>query len=367
MSEMQPIIRVGIITAGKPRFVEPQYLENLLIGERFHWQSSIAARFEGEFIALPEPQGNIHVVNELPLEQYLKYVIGSEMNPNAPLEFLKAHAVISRSWALRKIIGEDRRLSEGKVESRGRIITWDESDSHVGFDVCSDDHCQRYQGVPPEGSERSVEAVLATEGEVLTTKDGMVADARFSKCCGGVTERFSSCWRDEDFDYLVSQKDPWCDLSDMEPVERKIFLGKILKGYDESTDNFHDWEVCVPKHLIVNNIRNKFQYGCNKVLGLKAIKKGDSGRIVELKVSTDKGDIVVGKELAVRRLLADSHLLSSWFDIEDNGDTYRLIGHGWGHGVGLCQIGAARMAFEGKNYREILDFYYPNTTITKRW
>lgn len=357
----EPTIRVGLITDGAPRF-EGDTLSNLLIGEDFHWQRSQPARFEGEIEMLPEPQGRIHAINILPIERYLEAVVGSEMNPNAPIEFLKAHAVISRSWAMRKIAHCDHSLSAGKISEAEELISWDESDSHEGFHVCSDDHCQRYQGIPAEGASRSIEAVSSTRGEVIADKEGNPADARFSKCCGGRTEVFSTCWADTELPYLQSISCPWCDLSDMEPSRRDNLLRNALKDYDRTTE-FHTWHHRITKSEIRRNLLAKFGRDIGSIEELLPIEPGASGRLKKLLIRGSRGRLILGKELAIRRLLSDSHLFSSWIEISDEGEDVGITGRGWGHGAGLCQIGAARMAAEGKDYREILRFYYPETNI----
>lgn len=379
----EPEIRVGIITDGKPEVTptaEGVMVSNLLIGEGFHWQQRIPARLPGRIETI---DGGNKIINIVPMERYLEAVIGSEMSAEAPIEFLKAHAVISRSWAMRKLLpeckeekrnGEIEGCSAEDKERNGLIVDrwgkieirrWEESDSHHGFDVCSDDHCQRYQGLPECGNARTSEAIESTRGEVLLDSHGEIADARFSKCCGGMTEHFSSCWRDEDFDYLPGQKDDWCDLSDMPEEEREQFLRSILKGYDQATRDYHDWSVTVRKSDIAANLRKQYNINVGNVSKLYPTERGISGRITRLCIEGTTDAVVVGKELTIRRLLSERCLYSSWFDAENHGDVFILRGHGWGHGVGLCQIGAARMAYAGKDYREILRFYYPGTEISK--
>lgn len=365
------MINVGLITDGKP-LIEPRdggfRLGNLLIGEGFHWQRVIEADFEGEANILSTPQGNIHIVNRLPLESYIESVVGSEMNPEAPIEFLKAHAIISRSWAMRKISASaipapDYDDTPIIIRDGNEIISWEESDTHEGFDVCSDDHCQRYQGIPSKSAQRCMEAVRATRGLVLTDKDGGVADARFSKCCGGMTELFSSCWKEQDPHYLVAKADPWCDLSDMLEERCEKMLSISLKGYDKSTDDFHDWKASVTREELRQRTLDIYKKDLGYILHLLPIERGKSGRITKLRIIGAKGELSVGKTLPIRRLLSAKCLKSSWFDVNEINDGFELHGHGWGHGVGLCQIGAARMAYEGKDCEEILSFYYPGARI----
>lgn len=363
----QPLIRVGLITDGPPRIINFPNLtrvQNLLIGDGFHWERKISCDFEGRIEMLGKSEHNISMVNVVGVEDYIKSVISSEMNPQAPIEFLKAHAVISRGWALRKIYSKGHIHGCDSSENNGhKIITWEESDSHSGFDVCSDDHCQRYQGVSPEENLSAIEAVKSTKGQVLLNSNGEIADTRFSKCCGGITEIFSTCWADEDYEYLVSKEDPWCDLSDMTKDQRAQFLEKVLKSYDLQTPDFHDWILRIRKPAVTRMLRERHGVDIGLLQELKVVERGPSGRIKTLKFIGAKGSVIIGKELAIRRLLDIDCLYSSWFEAKDSGEWLILEGHGWGHGVGLCQIGAARMALEGHDYRDILKFYYPNTEL----
>lgn len=361
----QPEIKIGLLTEGEPRITvsgNNYLLDNLLIGLGFHWQKTIPVKLSGKIDMLSLPQHNIHCINILGIEDYLKSVIGSEMSPDCPMEFLKAHAVISRSWALRKISNKSDFFPSNPTDT----ICWEESDSHIGFDVCSDDHCQRYQGIQ-EQQPRLTEAVTATYSEVLVDSNGMTADTRFSKCCGGFTETFSTCWADMDYHYLISKEDPWCDLSSMDPVEREKLLGCILKKYDRQTTDFIDWETETDTEYITQKIKERFNRDIGRIKNIYKIETGKSGRIKRLGIEGTKQTIVIGKELTIRRLLDKNCLYSSWFDIRKTTSGFRLAGHGWGHGVGLCQIGAARMAYEGYNYRDILEFYYPGTRIIKAY
>ena len=364
----EPLIKVGIITDGMPdtrTTPDGIAVSNLLIGDGFHWQKRLNVTLRGEVIPLSVPQGNIHAINRLPVEQYLESVIGSEMNPDAPVEFLKAHAIISRGWALRKITGESGVLSSGKIHESGRIVTWEESDTHEGFDVCSDDHCQRYQGIPANSSAATSAAVSATRGLVLTASHGKIADTRFSKCCGGRTEEFGTCWAEGDYPYLPSQSDPWCDLSDMAEEKRDKFLSTILRDYDRTTSDFREWIEEVSAGEIAERLSAKYGRDIGIILHLSPITRGKSGRITELCLEGTLGNVTIGKTLPIRRLLAADCLKSSWFDMEKREGVFILHGHGWGHGVGLCQIGAARMAAEGYDFRKILEFYYPGTKLTR--
>ena len=379
-------IRVGIITDGEPNItlcgeydksredgrcvLTPRSedcrvkVANVRIGRGFHWDRVTEALLPGRIEIHDTPlEHGISLINVLDIEDYLLRVVGSEMNPAAQMEFLKAHAVVSRSWALGKALHVHSEENDGKVETSDLSIGWDDTASHTWFDVCSDDHCQRYQG-DIHISPKPAEAIRATRGLVLTDDKGRIVDARFSKCCGGVTELFSNCWQDRDFDYLVSKTDPWCDLSDMSADERDRLLSSILKDYDRETNDFHDWKERVEATLVSRRVREVTGRDIGRFVRAVPLKRGPSGRIVTILIEGTEGSVTVGKELRMRRLFSDSHLKSSAFDIYPEGDTLLLRGRGWGHGVGMCQIGAARMALT-HSFEEILDFYYPNAKISK--
>lgn len=330
---------------------------NVRIGHGFHWQREIEMALPGTISLVDQGDGNALLVNTLDIEDYLLGVISSEMAPTAPAEFLKAHAIISRSWALGKTMGA--RCEEQQPESP--LMSWEDHAGHTEFDVCADDHCQRFQGVG-RVNDAVREAVEATASLVLADTDGRLADARFHKCCGGRTELFSTCWQDRDYAYLPSKADPWCDV----PLEKvNEILQLITNDFDRITTDFHDWEARVDAPAVERKLFEKFGEDVGRIKTFRAEERGLSGRIKKLRVVGSKKEILVGKELVIRRLLSDSCLYSSWFDAEERvGDEIVLHGKGWGHGVGLCQIGAAMMALSGKDCREILDFYYPNSRIT---
>lgn len=360
-------IDVGLPTSGTPKLERHggmMLLRNLRIGCSFHWEQTIEAILPGEiFLTGREDFG---LVNRLPLETYIRCVVGSEMSPDAPAELLKAHAVISRGWAVGKILGLH---PEGDEEGTSQSLTygWADTASHnhdeCGFHVCSDDHCQRYQGIQPLSGERKA-AIAETEGLILIAPDGNPVDTRFSKCCGGRTEIFSTCWQDIDMPCLDSFEDPWCDLSALRPGQRDEIMKGVLKGYDAEIPAW-GWEESVSKDLIRKNLQERFGKDIGGVTGISPLERGPSGRIKLLLVKGTEGEVEIGKELWIRRLLSPSHLYSSCFDIEDQGEGFLLRGKGWGHGVGLCQIGAARMALEGYGWREILSFYYPGSEIAR--
>ena len=362
-------------------FAEPSFiLHDVTIGIGFHWERLQNQKFAGTLKFIPDAP-YVRAVNIIGVEDYLLSVISSEMSATSPSELLKAHAVISRSWVMSQI--ENRRKGKAAlhpdVEITGTpgLVTWLESkqpqgaaaeensveickwfdhQDHKLFDVCADDHCQRYQGLTTAIGENVRLAIDETWGQVLRY-GGEIADARFYKCCGGRTERFSSAWEDKDFPYLPSQEDPWCNTTDRE------ILGKALNAYDLETANFHDWEVRYGISELSALISERSGVDIGTLKALVPLERGGSGRITKLKIEGSKKTLIIGKELIIRKFLSTSHLYSSWFDVEMTEDSVILRGHGWGHGVGLCQIGAAVMAAKGKSYREILEFYYPGTEL----
>lgn len=341
-------------------------LKNVRIGIGFHWDRCEDQEFEGKLSIIRNADGTETAVNTLDLEQYLTSVISSEMSADSPVELLKAHAVISRSWAIRAI--EANRVTRGTIVSRLY-----EQNGHVGFDVCADDHCQRYEGLGRR-NERAIEAVRETAGEVLTYTINhkpytinQICDARFSKCCGGKTEEFETCWEDIHVPYLESVECPYCGR-----VKDEV-LKAVLNGYDQETHDFHDWTVRYTADELCEILREKTGVDYGRIVDLRPLLRGKSGRIYSLEIVGEKETRVIGKELVIRRALSRSCLYSSWFDVEkkeaprEGAETiFVLRGHGWGHGVGLCQIGAAEMAAEGKTYREILAHYYPGTSLSTR-
>lgn len=377
-------ITVGIATDGVPVISPAEApgltrVENVAIGLGFHWQRNISCEFPGEIHLNPDATSQYSLLNTLPLETYLECVVGSEMNPDAPIEFLRAHAIISRSWVAGKILGShnENRVSfrpipsseNAENENSGKpvitLIGWEDTGDHKGFHVCSDDHCQRYQGLQPL-SDKAREAIRSTQGLVLATPDGRIVDARFSKCCGGKTEIFSTCWQDKEEECLESFEDPWCDLTDLSAIERDSLLKTVLKDYDLTTEGGYTWQTNVTADAIARYLREKFSISIGEIQAIRPVRRGPSGRIRLLEIEGKDAVLRLGKELFIRRVLAHSHLYSSAFDIEKLNShplAFRLKGHGWGHGVGLCQIGAAHMAAAGHSHRDILQFYYPGSRI----
>ncbi len=317
-------------------FAEASFiLYDVVIGIDFHWQQKRTFKYAGGLKFIVE--GNrITAVNCIGMEDYLMSVISSEMKSSASIELLKAHAVISRSWL-------KARLKDHKA-------------GHEHFDVCADDHCQRYQGLTMAVGDDVCRAIDRTWGQVLEY-GGDICDTRYSKCCGGRTELFSTCWEDVDLPYLQSVEDPFCDC------ENSSILSQVLNDYDLHTADFHDWTVQYTTDELSELVRTRTGIDFGTIVALEAVERGPSGRIKYLRITGTLREEVIGKELAIRKALSSSHLKSSAFEIEKSPDGFVLKGRGWGHGVGLCQIGAAAMAAQGYDYRQILSHYYVGAEI----
>ncbi|MBR6857447.1 MAG: DUF4922 domain-containing protein [Bacteroidaceae bacterium] len=360
-------------------------LHDVTIGIGFHWERKEEQTFSGQLKFIVE-DGLVRAINILPVEDYLTSVISSEMKPTASREFLRAHAVISRSWVLAQLRSPYHKADTAKPITNdhilNRIIKWYDHDQHTLFDVCADDHCQRYQGRTRIISAAAQAAVKDTFGQTLVS-EGHLCDARFSKCCGGITEQFETCWQDEHKPYLVALRDSSInegalpDLTVEENARQWILsdpksfcnsadgniLSESLNGYDLETPDFYRWTVEYTTTQISDIFRRKSGLDIGDIIDLRPIKRGPSGRIFELEIEGTKSTVTIGKELEIRRTLSESHLFSSAFVIEKTQEGFILKGAGWGHGVGLCQIGAAVMAAKGYTYREILQHYYPHTTL----
>lgn len=337
-------------------------LHDVTIGVNFHWERKETQVFLGTLRLVVESD-KITAINELPVEKYLASVISSEMKATAGLELLKAHAVISRSWLLAQM----RRREENSEKKDGffsfikkddELIRWYDREDHTIFDVCADDHCQRYQGITKQTSEAVEQALKATRGRILCYGDE-ICDARFSKCCGGVTEEFQYCWEDTPKPYLVSVEDPYCNTNDKE------VLSQVLNDYDLETNDFYRWTVEYTADELSALVNEKLKDDFGTITDLIPMERGKSGRIWKLKIVGTKKTMTIGKELEIRRALSESHLYSSAFDVEKTANGFRLHGKGWGHGVGLCQIGAAVMGQKGFKYDEILLHYYRGAEIKK--
>ena len=386
-------------------------LHRVKIGINFHWEREEDQMFSGGLTVLPAGEGLV-AINSVPVEDYLLSVISSEMNGDAPEEFLKAHAVISRSWLLARPTlggGDSGGLPDSVADSSEecsdngpeRIIRWYDREDHTLFDVCADDHCQRYQGLLRAGNANIRRAVEATRGLVLTDgPDGSICDTRFSKCCGGVSERFSACWADEDFTYLQAIRDTYAenstspagsvpDLSDEQTARDwilsspeafcntsdPVLLSTVLNSYDQETADFYRWKVEYTQAGLSDLLRRRSGIDFGDVLELRPLKRGASGRIIELLIQGTLRTVIVGKELEIRRWLSESHLYSSAFVVDTVYEQrpggvhvpskFILHGAGWGHGVGLCQIGAAAMSARGCTFDRILAHYFRGSCLTR--
>ena len=386
---MEPTVSVGIMQAREIRSEQhPGHftLHGVTIGKQFHWQQQEEQHFEGTLRLIPDGD-RTWAVNDIPIEKYLKSVISSEMNPSAPIEFLKAHAIVSRSWLLAQL--EHRRHSTAPKQSvqpakqattetpeapnnpkspiipEATLVRWYDREDHTLFDVCADDHCQRYQGLA-RITDAAVQASADTYGQVLTY-EGRVVDARFSKCCGGITEEYETCWDDTRHPELSSVSDldadghPFCDTHD------DGLLHTILNNYDTVTHDFYHWRVSYSPQQLGQLIKEKTGIDLGSVSALIPIERGPSGRISRLRIVGTNRTLVVGKELEIRRTLSPTHLYSSRFTPTLFNGIWTLDGYGWGHGVGMCQIGAAVMASRGYTCHQIIRHYYPHADIEKLW
>ena len=377
-------------------------LQDVTIGINFHWERKEVQRFKGELKIIVEDD-RLTAINIIPIEDYLTSVISSEMSATASLELLKAHAVISRSWLLNKL-----KVANGKLKVimhpdntanfelstlPSQLIKWYDHEAHKNFDVCADDHCQRYQGITRTSTPQAIEAVFATRGEVLMY-EGEICDARFSKCCGGAFEEFQNCWENVKHPYLIGQRDSKTEtrLPDLTKeaeadkwirtspaafcnTHNKQVLSQVLNNYDQETTDFYRWRVCYSQQELSELIHKRSGIEFGKIIDLIPVERGTSGRLVRLKIVRTLRTLIIGKELEIRRTLSSSHLYSSAFvvdkeykeDEKEIPSRFILTGSGWGHGVGLCQIGAAVMGEQGYKYKEILSHYYPGSAIEQQY
>lgn len=364
-------------------------LHDVPIGIGFHWQRTESQRFGGKLKLIVENNA-VTAINIIPVEDYLVSVISSEMNATSSIELLKAHAVISRSWLLaqmshlRHVHGDTTEYYSNNDE----FIKWYDHTDHAHFDVCADDHCQRYQGLTRACTHAVRQAVDATRGQVLMC-DGELCDARFSKCCGGVLEQFENCWEPSHHSYLETRRD-WTDENDFPDLTKeenaalwimtspkafcntadKATLQQVLNNYDQETADFYRWHVEYGQSELAQLIAERTGIDFGRIIDLRPVARGTSGRLCKLKIVGEKHSLTIGKELEIRRTLSRSHLYSSAFiverhDIADDNVPGKFIlrGAGWGHGVGLCQIGAAVMGEMGYSYKQILHHYFNNAMI----
>ena len=366
-------------------------LNDVTIGVNFHWQQKQQLSYKSNMNVIVE-KGMLTIVNVVDVEDYLESVISSEMSATSSLDLLKAHAIISRSWLIRQIECKKSAISIRTDDSTEKYIErWYDHDDHQNFDVCADDHCQRYQGVSRITTDIAKQAVGETSGVVLFS-EGEICDARFSKSCGGVTELFENCWENKHHKYLTRVVDRAktdglnVDLTDEIQARNWILndkteafcntkdiniLNQVLNDFDLSTHDFFRWKVIIDSKELSELIKSKSGLDFGEIIDLIPEKRGVSGRIYRLQIVGTKKTLSVGKELEIRRLLSKTHLYSSAFVVEKVktglGTSFLLHGAGWGHGVGLCQIGAAVMASSGYKYDEILQHYYPSSVLVKNY
>lgn len=365
-------------------------LRGVTIGIDFHWQQQEDQTFTGDLLLRPDDQGRLLVINRVPVEAYVTSVIASEMSATAHLELLKAHAIISRSWLLAQLAPwKTLRAIEGQSQTNEEIVRWYDRENHSEFDICADDHCQRYQGVTKVTAANVYEAINATRGQVLAYA-GELCDARFSKSCGGFTELLSTAWEAGDVPYLQAFYDgeelptncrlPLSDEANAAAWIRQAppafcnahdpaILTKILPNFDQATTDFYRWQVTLEQAELQSLLERKLGLSFGAIRALEPVERGASGRLKRLRIVGEPRTLIIGKELEIRRALSPSHLYSSAFVIEpeavQNGVPARftLRGAGWGHGVGLCQIGAALMAEQGYDAAQILQHYYRGTQL----
>lgn len=371
-------------------------LKDVVIGINFHWERKENQRFKGALKIIIE-NGSLSAVNRLPLEDYLVSVISSEMSATSSPQLLRAHAVISRSWLMAQKDKERKLRATGiyetVIESEGERVKWYDREDHPNFDVCADDHCQRYQGITRASTKEVEAAIQDTFGEVLAYNNE-ICDARFSKACGGISEVFENVWEpvnhpyltrvvDNDFapegfkldlkdemaagEWIIGNPPAFCNTQDKE------VLSQVLNDYDQETADFFRWKITISQSELQRLLKKKMNLDLGDILDLVPVQRGESGRLIRLRIEGTSGSMTIGKELEIRKALSDSHLYSSAFVVEKeagNGKvpmSFTLRGAGWGHGVGLCQIGAAVMGAKGYSYQEILNHYFRTAQLEKRY
>ncbi|MCW0484240.1 SpoIID/LytB domain-containing protein [Gaoshiqia sediminis] len=371
-------------------------LKGVTIGIDFHWEQKQDLQFRGSLKLMVE-DGKVRAINIVPLEEYLRSVISSEMSATSSPELLKAHAVISRSWLLAQLAKSKKLKKEQPVyqttqQSEGELIRWYDREDHALFDVCADDHCQRYQGITKIISDKANAAIDATFGEVLMSRHE-ICDTRFSKCCGGISENFENVWEPVLHSYLThvadaeqdtaagidlrqeNQADAWirssppafCNTTDQQ------VLAQVLPDFDQATSDFYRWQVSYTQKELSALIRKKTGIDFGQIISLEPMERGYSGRLIRLKITGTLKTMIIGKELEIRRALSESHLYSSAFVVDQLDEQegipqqFVLTGAGWGHGVGLCQIGAAMMGEKGYSYEQILKHYFRGAELKKRY
>lgn len=396
----EAVIREGRIQIGSDAATKMEFtplsadslftLHDVVIGIQFHWQRHQSQSFRGALKLIMDSE-MITAINAVDIETYLQSVVSSEMNARACPEYIKAHAILSRSWLLAQLDPDESLSHYTCTATPDETVRWYDRQAHTLFNVCADDHCQRYQGCTRANPD-AVRAVEATAGEVLTFA-GRLCDARFSKCCGGVTERFSTCWQPVDYPYLRPVTDApdnpaVPDLTDEAEATRWILstppaycaapgrevLESVLNDFDRETNDFYRWQVDYTADQLADIVRRRAGIDFGHIMSLTPLHRGASGRIDRLEIRGSHRTMVIGKELEIRRILSESHLYSSAFvatphdpDVHGVPARWTIRGAGWGHGVGLCQIGAAAMAYDGYDYRSILAHYFPGAEISKAY
>jgi len=371
-----------------------------VIGINFHWERKENQRFKGALKLIVENE-QLTAINHISVENYLTSVISSEMSATASDELLKAHAVISRSWLLHPMQESRAKNQEPRPKTEFKTVNcqlstvnytkWYERDAHTHFDVCADDHCQRYQGITRASTAAVEKAIEATRGEVLMFEN-KICDARFSKSCGGASETFENCWAPEHYPYLTKVIDNPTDPEGFEldltveenavkwirqspeafcnTTDKKV-LAQVLNNYDQETTDFYRWKVNYSQAELSELLARRSGIDFGEIIDLIPVERGESGRIIELNIVGTKRSIIVGKELEIRKWLSNSHLYSSAFVVDKTDITngipqhFTLTGAGWGHGVGLCQIGAAVMGEKGYPYNEILLHYFRGAELKR--
>jgi len=370
-------------------------IHDVVIGIGFHWERKEDQSFQGALKLKIDGAGNLLVINLIPLEQYVTSVISSEMSATSNIELLKAHSIISRGWLLAQIkpwrIERQTDLSNGAIftndDGEQELIRWYAKEAHTEFDVCADDHCQRYQGITKATEPRVFETIQSTRGLVLSY-EATICDARFSKCCGGMVEDYVAAWDNTKLDYLTVLYDgetfpseyalPLTDEANARQwilgnppafcnTNDKEVLARILPGFDQETTDFYRWKVTLQQDELQALLQKKIGVDFGAILRLEPVERAESGRLVKLRIVGEKTSLIIGKELEIRRAFSPSHLYSSAFIIEADSapipTSFTLHGAGWGHGVGLCQIGAALMAERSYRYEQILTHYYPGAAL----
>jgi len=369
-------------------------LKNVTIGVDFHWEQQENQKFQGALKLIVEGD-KVRAINIVGLEDYLKSVISSEMSSTSSPDLLKAHAVISRSWLLAqidksKLLGDSGKTYVTSIETVDELVKWYDREDHDTFDVCADDHCQRYQGITKIHSEKALQAVEETFGQVLMS-DNKICDARFSKCCGGLSENFENVWEPVRHKYLTKVVDS--EFGDTTCVDLRIeeeadlwirnkphafcnttdqkILSQVLPDFDQTTTDFYRWRVEYSQKEISELIKKRSGFDFGEIVKMEAVKRGHSSRIIKLKITGTRKTLTIGKELVIRKWLSESHLYSSAFVIDhlniEDGIPQKIVltGAGWGHGVGLCQIGAAVMGEKGYSYKDILNHYFRSAELIK--